>query len=346
MRIIDSHFHWLPRSTFETLCKRAGYPRAEADGMGGYRYFRSPGQPPAMQPWPAWFDLDEQFAHMDALGYDVDVISSTGPISVYFSELPVSEGAEAAYAWIEELAAKQRAYPGRFWGTAVVPLVDTATALAVLDHAIDTLHLKGVNLPGSVGGDPRIDAERLEPFYDRVEKLGVPLLLHPTDAVFGDMLADGYNGALHVALGRVVEVSVAAMRLILSGIMERHPSLKLTMSHTGGALPYQAGRMDKNSKRANLPQDVSVYLKRMYTDTVSPHTAGMKFAIEFFGADHVLYGSDYPCWMPADALRFLGEVGLDAADRAKIMSGNARAFFNLDAAAQPTAVDRKLLIAR
>lgn len=345
MRIIDSHFHWLPRSTYDRLCKSTGYPRCEADGVGGYRYYRSEGQPPAMQPWPAWFDLDDQFAHMDALGYDVDVISSTGPMSVYFSELEKSKGAEEAYAWNEEIAAKQRAYPGRFWGTAVVPLVDTDTALTVLDHAINTLGLVGVNLPGSVGGDPRIDAERLEPFYDRIEELGVPLLLHPTDAVFGDMLADGYNGALQVALGRVVEVSVAAMRLILSGIMERHPNLKLSMSHTGGALPYQAGRMDKNSKRANLPQDPSVYLKRMFTDTVSPHTAGMKFAIEFFGVDHVMYGTDYPCWMPADCLRYLAAVGMSEAEREKIMAGNARAFFNLDRAAA-RAAERELVSAR
>ena len=151
--------------------------------------------------------------------------------------------------------------------------------------------------------------ERLEPFYDRVEELGLPLFLHPTDAVFADMLSDGYGGALHLSLGRVVEVSVAAMRLVFSGIMERHPNLKLVMSHTGGALPYQAGRMDKNGKKANLPELPSTYLKRIYTDTVTPHAIGMKFAVEFFGADHVMYGSDYPCWSPADALRFFDECG-------------------------------------
>ena len=100
--------------------------------------------------------------------------------------------------------------------------------------------------------------------------------------------------------------------------------------------------MDKNSKRAKLPQDPSVYLKRIYTDTVSPHTAGMKFAIEFFGVDHIMYGSDYPCWMPADALRFLADVGLSAADREKIMAGNARKFFGLETPAP----ERELLGAR
>ncbi len=198
------------------------------------------------------------------------------------------------------------------WASAAVPLVDTQTAIEVVDHAINELGLMGVNLPGSVGADPRIDHERLEPFYDRVEELGVLLFLHPTDAVFQDMLAEAYGGALFLSLGRVIEVSVAAMRLVFSGVMERHPNLKIVMSHTGGALPYQSGRMDKNGKAAKLPHPPSTYIKRMYTDTVSPHTAGMRFAIEYYGVDRVMYGTDYPCWDPAAALEFFGKIGLSA----------------------------------
>jgi aminocarboxymuconate-semialdehyde decarboxylase len=179
-----------------------------------------------------------------------------------------------------------------------------------------------------VGADPRIDADRLEPFYARVAELGVPLLLHPTDAVFSDML-DGYNGALHLSLGRVVEVSVAAMRLVFSGLMERHPTLKVVMSHTGGALPYQSGRMDKNGKGARLPHPPSTYIRRMHTDTVSPHSAGIKFAVDYYGIDHVMYGSDYPCWTPADALRLFQEIGLSAADQQRVLSDNARKLFGL-----------------
>ncbi len=268
---------------------------------GGYTYWRREGVETPLGGWAEWFDLDEQLEHMDGLGHQVDVVCSIGPFSVHFSDIPPDEGRDAAMQWNEEMAGAQRSYPGRLWASAAVPLVDTAIAIEVLDDAVNRLGLMGVNLPGSVGSDPRIDAERLEPFYDRVEQLGVPLFLHPTDAVFQDML-DGYDGALYLSLGRVIEVSVAAMRLVLSGIMERHPNLKLVMSHTGGALPYQSGRMDKNGKAAKLPQPPSTYIKRMYTDTVSPHTPGMKFAIEYYGVDHVMYGSDYPCWSPAAAL--------------------------------------------
>ena len=226
------------------------------------------------------------------------------------------------------MAGAQRKYPGRLWASAAVPLTDTWVAIDVVDDAVYRLGLLGVNLPGSIGSDARIDAERLEPVYARVDELGLPIFLHPTDAVFVDML-DGYDGALHLSLGRVVEVSVAAMRLVLSGVMERHPNLKIVMSHTGGALPYQSGRMDKNSGKAKLPRPASDYLKRMYTDTVSPHAPGMKFAIEYYGIDHVMYGTDYPCWDPATALKLLDELKLSKADQQKLFYDNARRILGL-----------------
>lgn len=328
MRIIDSHFHWWPRSVMTHLCNRAGYPRCEDDGKGAYRYWREARDEPHMALWPEWFDLDEQLAHMDGLGHEIGVVCSIGPLSVVFSELPREEGRDLAIAWNEEMAWAQRRYPGRVWASAAIPLADTGIALEVLEHAVGELGLMGVNLPGSIGADPRIDAERLEPFYSRVEELGLPMFLHPTDAVFENML-DGYDGALHLSLGRVIEVSVAASRLVLSGLMERHPDLKLVMSHTGGALPYQSGRMDKNTKAAKLPQPASTYIKRMYTDTVSPHSPGMKFALEYYGVDHVMYGSDYPCWDPATALALLDEIGISPADQEKIFYSNARRVLGL-----------------
>jgi aminocarboxymuconate-semialdehyde decarboxylase len=328
MHIIDSHFHWWPRSVSDTLCKRTSYPRAAINNRGGHTYLRQDGGDYVLNSWTEWYHLDKQLEHMDGLGHRVDVVCSIGPLSVFFSDLPGEEGRDVATQWNEEMAGAQRKYPGRLWASAAVPLVDTKIAIEVLDDAVNRLGLMGVNMPGSVGSDPRIDAERLEPFYARVEELGLPVFLHPTDALFVDML-DGYGGALHLSLGRVIEVSVAAMRLVLSGVMERHPKLKIVMSHTGGALPYQSGRMDKNSGTAKLPRPASTYLKRMYTDTVSPHAAGMKFAIDYYGIDHVMYGTDYPCWDPATALKLLDEVGLSKEDRQKIFYDNARRILGL-----------------
>ncbi|MBP2561891.1 aminocarboxymuconate-semialdehyde decarboxylase [Neorhizobium galegae] len=322
MKIIDSHFHWWPRSIFEPLLKREGFPKAVVNARGGYTYHGANGRRGTVASWKEWFDLDEQLAYMDSLGHDISVVCSIGPLSIYFSELPVEEGRDAALAWNEEMAWAQRRYPGRVWASAAIPLVDTNVAIEVLDDAVNRLGLMGVNLPGSVGKEGMIDDIRLEPFYERVAELGLPMFLHPTDAVFADVM-QGYNDALHLSLGRVVEVSAAASRLILSGMMERHPGLKIVMSHTGGALPYQSGRMDKNSRTAGLTKPVSHYLHQMFTDTVSPHSAGQKFAIEYFGADNVMYGTDYPCWDPAVCLTLLDEIEMSAATKQKIFYDNA-----------------------
>ena len=329
MRIIDSHFHHWPRAVFERLCDRTTYPRAERNAKGGYTYWRKDGKEPAFNVSSVWFELDKMLERMDQLGHQVDVISSIGPFSPHFSDVPLEVGRDDAMLWNEEMASAQCKYPGRFWGSAAVPLTDTKIAIEVLDHAVQKLGLIGVNIPGSIGNGGRIDDARLEPFYDRVEQLGVTIFMHPTDTLFNDLL-DGYDGALYLGLGRVMDVSVAASRMIYSGLMERHPNMKIYMSHTGGALPYQSGRMDKSfSKGIKLPYPTSTYIKRMYTDVVSPHSAGMKFAVEYYGPEHILYGSDYPCWNPSTALALFDEIGLSKEDQQKIFYDNARRFFAL-----------------
>src|SRR4029077_13489462 len=198
---------------------------------------------------------------MDSTGHDIDFVCSLGPFSTFFSEIPLADGVRYSRMYNDEMAKAQQRYTGRVWTSGVVPLQDTQAAIDELDRMVQKLGLIGVNIPGSIGRDNHIDAPHLEPFYARVAELGAPRIIHPTDNTYIDVL-DGYNGASHLALGRTFDVSTTAARLIFSGLMERHPKLKIYMSHTGGALPFQAGRMDKSAYPANLPQDASVYLKR------------------------------------------------------------------------------------
>jgi len=100
MHIIDSHFHWWPRSVSERLCKRRSYPRAKVNDSGGYTYLRQDGGDYVLNSWAEWFDLDRQLEHMDGLGHQVDVVCSIGPLSVYFSDLPAEEGRDAAIHWM------------------------------------------------------------------------------------------------------------------------------------------------------------------------------------------------------------------------------------------------------
>jgi aminocarboxymuconate-semialdehyde decarboxylase len=305
--LLDCHFHWYPQAVEDGLNEVNGNTRRHSAD---------------------WFDLDRQLQRMDDLGRRVDVISSTGPFTGLFANIDAANSTALTRLYNETMADGQRRHPGRVWGTCVLPLHDTDVALAELDYAIGTLGLVGVNLPGRIGPTDNLDDRRFDELYDRIESLGVPLFIHPNDEAFESIL-DGYNGALHLSLGRVVDVSVSAYRLVLSGLMERHPDLKVIVSHTGGALPYQAGRMDKNSGEAHLPKPPTDYLRRMYTDTVSPHAMGVRFAVEFYGAEHVMYGSDYPCWDPIAALRILDELELDDETMRKITYGNAFELYGL-----------------
>jgi aminocarboxymuconate-semialdehyde decarboxylase len=337
MHIIDSHFHYQPRAFFNYLCRRNGYPHAKVNARGGFTYWRKEGREPTFDFGPVWFDVDPLIARMQEDGNNVDVISSVGPFSVHFSDVSPEMGRDDAMFWNEEIAAAQRKHPGRFWGIGAIPLTDGKIALEVLDHAVKKCGLLGVNIPSSVADGARIDDESLEPFYDRLEELGVVLFLHPTDTLFNDLL-QGYDGVLYLSLGRVIDVSVAAARLIFSGIMERHPNMKIYMSHTGGVLPYQSGRMDKTTPHAGvgtfsrsspLPYPPSTYIKRMYTDMVQPNTEAMKFALSYFGVDHIIYGTDYPCWNPTIAMKLFNEIGLPQEDLNKIFYANAKRFFAL-----------------
>jgi aminocarboxymuconate-semialdehyde decarboxylase len=242
-------------------------------------------------------------------------------------QAPVSEAVEIALSFNEEMADAQRRYPGRFFGTACIPLQDTDKAVSVLDHAVKELDLRGVNLP-AITDDELIDVERLEPFYARVEELGIPLIVHPTDIVFQDVLK-GYGGALHSTIGRLLDSSVTVLRLIFSGVLERYPELKVMHTHAGGLLPYQAGRIDKNSRQVKLERPPSEYLKQIYVDTVAPQALTIKTAIEYYGIDRVVYGTDYPCWSPAEALQVIEDCQLSSTEKETILRTNAAKLLNI-----------------
>ena len=327
MTVVDAHFHWFPRPHFEYLAARAEDPRAEPDGHGGYTFYFNAGQN-FITLEDSWFDLDHGLeVAAAATGPDTVVVCTTGVLSGILDQVPVGEAVEAADRYNEELAAAQRRHAGRFFGTALVPLHDTDEALGVLDRAIAGLDLRGVNLgPATIDGP--IDIERLDPFYARVAELGVPLLIHPTDIAFGPILT-GYERAMQLTVGRLLDSSVTMMRLIFSGIMDRHPQLKIIQSHAGGLLPYQAGRIDKNGTTSALRHPPSHYLKRVFVDTVAPQALTIATAVAFYGADHVLYGTDHPCWSPMAARQVITDAGLSAAEIEQIMSRNAASVLNL-----------------
>lgn len=328
MTVVDSHFHWYPRTHMERMCERSGYPRAVRDGSG-YTYLYDGGKAEMSLP-EIWFDLDAGLAAAEVSGLGTAVVCTTGVLSGLLDQVAVAEAVDIALEYNEIMAAAERSHPGRFYGTATVPLQDENSAIQVLDHAVKELGLHAVNLQSITNGE-LVDAERLESYYARVEELGVPLIVHPTDLVYGESMSD-YDGALQLTIGRLLDSSMTVLRLIFSGVFERHPDLKVLQTHGGGLLPYQAGRIDKNARIPGLPELPSTYLKRMVVDTVCPQALTVATAVKFFGADHVLYGTDYPCWDPRAALKTVDAAGLSSEERELITETNASSFFNLEVA--------------
>jgi aminocarboxymuconate-semialdehyde decarboxylase len=137
-------------------------------------------------------------------------------------------------------------------------------------------------------------------------------------------------------VGFPMDTTLAAAKLVFSGVVERFPRIRWALGHLGGAIPYIAERLDRGYRafrecRANISRPPSEYLKGFYFDTVNFDAGALKLAIAFAGADRLLAGSDYPHQIGSipSMLRSIGALGLPARERDLILGGNAARLLNL-----------------
>jgi len=321
-RVVDSQTHWYPRVLWEAYTERTEYPRCRREG-DGYLFELAPDS------WfpirPHFYELELQLEVYDAAGIDAVISSSASFGDV--DALPVERAKEVALALNEARAEAEAAHRGRFYGLATVPWQDTDAALEVVDDAAGRLGLRGVLIHSNVAGAP-LDSEHLRPVYARLAELGLPLCLHPTRTVMEDRLRD-YG--LEYLLGYMFDTSIAALRLVLSGIVEQLPELKIVHPHCGATLPYLAARIDSSySKPYSLGvewlEPPSARLARMYTDTMSQSEETLAFARRFYGDGNVIFGSDFPYFEPPSELVFVRQA---TADDPAILGGNAAALFGI-----------------
>jgi aminocarboxymuconate-semialdehyde decarboxylase len=155
-------------------------------------------------------------------------------------------------------------------------------------------------MPTSAAGRP-LDLLVFANVWDTLEELGLLVFMHATTAITRETLS---QYTLNTVIAWPTEVTIAATRLIFSGVIERHPGLRLLLSHGGGTLPYLAGRLDlayyapkheaNPACRANITKPPSHYLTRFYYDTVVGSPASLRFLIDVVGADRVMFGTDFP----------------------------------------------------
>ncbi len=273
------------------------------------------------------YSPERKLADMDASGVDMSVLSVNIPTPDMLEPELATQGARICNEAIAELCQR---YPDRFIGIASLPLNDVPTAISELDRAVSQLDLRAVFLPSHVNG-VQLDDARFEPFYARAAELGLPLALHPTAPIWGATISD--HSMIPMA-GFMVDTSFAMLRLILGGVMERHPRLKMVHPHCGGVLPYLMGRVVEQTEvkgrgRDHIKQSPRDTYRRVYLDLVSPDQLAVNFALDFAGADRLLFGSDHP-WVSIDAImQYVRELKCSDADMEKILGGNARELFRI-----------------
>lgn len=260
-----------------------------------------------------------------AAGIDRIVLSSWTSLLRYDAE--AHEGLRVSRIQNEALAKLVHAHPTRVSALGTVPLQDPVLAARELQTAMDEMGLSGVVIGTSAQGVSLGD-DRVRPFWEVAEATGALVFIHPTTRGLGVPALQRYY--LWNAVGNPLETTVAAADLIMAGIMESYPELKVLLAHGGGALVALRGRLrhayaTQHEARDRLHASPEHSLERFYFDSLTHDPVILQNLIDAVGAGHVLLGSDYPFDMGvSDPAAWVRALGLSSEDEAKILGGNAR----------------------
>ena len=325
MRTIDVHAHVVPGGAWRAADAGRewhGYRHEPGEGLGtflgdGKRFgFTSP---------KVRFTPEERLRDMDAQGVDVQVLSIHTPFFGY--HLDVAQGRALAREVNEEIAAMTRQWPRRFAGLATVPMQDTTAAIEELERAVTQLGLKGAELDTIVNGE-NWDAPRFLPFFKAAEAMGAVLFYHPQPQ-HNFLRERTARYGLFNSLGVILEDAIVVAILILGGVLEACPSLKVCIAHGGGPACYAMGRLDRGwqgnaDARRSIPQPPSHYQRRLYYDTVVGSEVALRFLIDQVGIDRVVLGSDWPFvpWHPSPVTWVQGLASLTGDEKERILWRN------------------------
>jgi len=270
---------------------------------------------------------ERKLREMDEAGIDMSVLSVNMPGPENLDGDLALAGARICNDYLAELCAR---YPNRFAAIASLPMNDVSAAIAELDRAVDRLKLRGAFMFSHVAGQA-IDSPKFEPFYAHLAQRQIPLVLHPTVPSWGEVVKD-YS--MIPMVGFMMDTSIAMLRLILGGVMERYPTLQVVHPHAGGVLPYVMGRVEEQTEvkrrgRDHIRQAPLNYYKRVFLDLVSPSAQTLRYAYEFAGVEQLLFASDHP-WISLSAtMETFNQLALPATERRKVLGENACRLFGI-----------------
>ncbi len=326
MPIIDFHNHYYPPRYLKALQSGESAVQVTFNDQG-HALIHYPGDYNIAV--PGQIDLNVRRKMLDDHGIDMQVYTLTTPGT--HVETPVT-AARLASMVNDEFAEGIAAHPGRFTALATLPLNDPAASVKELDRAIRQLKFRGAMLFSNVNHVALAD-ERFYPLYELANDLEAVLYIHPTHPLGVEAMTDFW---LMPLVGFLFDTTLAASKLVFTGVPERFPKIKWVLTHLGGAIPYLAERLDRGYRafkecRVNIQRPPSEYLKKFYYDTVNFNPDALKLAIAFAGADHLLAGSDYAHQIgsPRLMLESLRALDISEADRAAILGGNAARLLRL-----------------
>ena len=327
---IDIFAHIIPPKCKEILFRKT-FPQKETSS-----YF------------PTLFDLDQRFRIMEKYPDVIQVLAVSSAAASVDNLATPGEAAELARMINDEMAELVWKYPDRFAaGIATLSLANIDVALKELERAINQLKLRGVQLQIPIHGKP-VDRPEFIPLYETMCQYNLPIWWHPEGRRGAANYEDEKESKYWIwhLWGLPFETTVSMTRLVFSGILEKYPSLKIITHHCGAMVPFFAERIrnhynflemrNKMDFHRGLKEHPIEYFRRFYNDTaILGNPSALMCAYEFFGADHLLFGTDVPFdpmlgdYGTGRTIKAIEEMNIAEADKKKIFEVNARRLLRL-----------------
>ena len=323
-RVVDVHAHYLGAQAVERIREEGERHGVRLVPAADKRTVRVEvaGRLSGLPLLPALVDVEARLTWMDAARIDVQVVSPWMDLAGY--DLDGPSGLWLARVQNDAAAALAHARPDRFRASAAVPLQDPDLAVRELRRAVGELDHAAVQIGARVG-ELGLDDPRFAGFWDAAEELGAPVIVHPAEL---DVPERNRRLFLHILVGNPADTTFAAAALLLGGVLEQRPRLRVLLVHGGGFVPYQIGRIDRGFTVAPLvsrstgtrtPRELA---GRLFFDSVLHDSEALRHLARFAAPGHLVLGSDYPFPMQLDRpVEMLDAAGLNPSWRESVLRG-------------------------
>jgi aminocarboxymuconate-semialdehyde decarboxylase len=323
--IIDTHIHIIVDEITQEITKDPWSPITGYDDYKPFVEFQGKRLSSVIN---EFVDIEIIMSKQAKAGVDISVLSPWSSLFRYDSDVRTCQTVNRIQN--DAIAAIADKYKNQIIGLGMVPMQDAGVAVSELKYCID-IGLRGVEIGTNINGKYLGDAD-FRPFWSKAEELGAVVQIHPVPGLGGPTNKEYY---LWNAFSNPAETALTASHMILSGLMEEYPELKIQLFHAGGHLPYQIGRLDRayemrKETSKKITRKPSEYLKMFYFDTIIHSSDALDYLINLVGPEQVMLGSDYPFDMGSYQFNdLLDEINISEADREKIKSENAERLFQV-----------------